>query len=336
MWGIYTSDSNRNLRAVQDMKTVAIIGGGLTGLLSLRHILNYHSLQPTLFEASSFVGGIWAYDGKANVYGHQHDHHTTHPSVYKNLVTNQSKQIMEFPDFKHENETLPSFFHHSYVLHYLQQFAAKFSLLRFIQFNRRVVKVFPISSNETTTPCRWNIVVSDGTKKDSFLNLIFDAVVVCNGHFTKPYIPKIRGFASFRGSSLHSRYYRQPDDFAQKTVLVIGASPSGVDISMDLTPIAKKVYLCNRLNQGKPLLNGLPNNVTEVGNNTRRWSYLRSFFLLSFYTTSNSTWAFIRQNKLLFTVWILISRKGFWDNIRLTLMNEIRNWIYLWRFYLYL
>ena len=74
----------------------------------------------------------------------------------------------------------------------------------------------------------------------------FDAVVVSNGHYSEPNTPDIPGMGSFPGIQLHSHNYRDPEAFRGKSVLVIGASNSGLDISREVAEVASKVYLAAR------------------------------------------------------------------------------------------
>lgn len=69
----------------------------------------------------------------------------------------------------------------------------------------------------------------------------FDAVVVCNGHYTVGHIPHIPGIESFPGESIHSHQYRVPEMFARKKVCILGASWSGIDIAMEISQYAEKV-----------------------------------------------------------------------------------------------
>ena len=54
-------------------------------------------------------------------------------------------------------------------------------------------------------------------------------------------MPPIPGLDKFSGCVDHSHYYRVPDSYANKTVVVLGASASGRDISLELSAVAKKV-----------------------------------------------------------------------------------------------
>jgi len=69
----------------------------------------------------------------------------------------------------------------------------------------------------------------------------FDAVVLCNGHYTVGHVPHIPGIESFRGGCIHSHQYRVPDIYANKNVCILGASWSGIDIAMEVAQHANKV-----------------------------------------------------------------------------------------------
>jgi cation diffusion facilitator CzcD-associated flavoprotein CzcO len=58
-------------------------------------------------------------------------------------------------------------------------------------------------------------------------SLVFDAVVVCNGHYVEPNLPEVAGAENFPGLQLHSHNYRLPGQFQGQAVLVVGASNSG-------------------------------------------------------------------------------------------------------------
>lgn len=55
----------------------------------------------------------------------------------------------------------------------------------------------------------------------------FDAIFICNGHYTVPYVPHFDGLDQFMGRKIHSHEYRRPEQLENETVLVIGAGPSG-------------------------------------------------------------------------------------------------------------
>ena len=69
----------------------------------------------------------------------------------------------------------------------------------------------------------------------------FDAVVLCNGHYTVGHIPHIPGIESFPGESIHSHQYRVPEVYSRKRVCILGASWSGIDIAIEVSQYAEKV-----------------------------------------------------------------------------------------------
>lgn len=68
-------------------------------------------------------------------------------------------------------------------------------------------------------------------------------VCVCNGHYEEPNSPNIEGIDTFKGVITHSHTYRNPQEFKGKTVALLGASASGVDLGSEIASVADKVYL---------------------------------------------------------------------------------------------
>ncbi|CAD6204443.1 unnamed protein product [Miscanthus lutarioriparius] len=131
---------------------------------------------------------------------------------------------------------------HEEVLRYLEAFARRFDLLRLVRFQTEVVRV-----------CRWNdgrwAVTSrklgekgSGAGEEEF----YDAIVVCNGHYTEPRIAAILGVDAWPGKQMHSHNYRVPEPFLNQVVIIVGASASAFDISRDIACVAKEVHVADR------------------------------------------------------------------------------------------
>ena len=69
----------------------------------------------------------------------------------------------------------------------------------------------------------------------------FDAVVVCNGHYSDARRAELPGAESFPGTIVHSHSYRDNQAFKGLTVTVIGASASGEDICREIALTADRV-----------------------------------------------------------------------------------------------
>lgn len=87
---------------------------------------------------------------------------------------------------------------------------------------------------------RWILAIKNLLTKETYTKG-FDAVIVCNGHFSKPYIPDIPGMKLFDGRIIHSHDYRSSKPYEEQNVIVIGAGPSGIDIALQLAKDAKQV-----------------------------------------------------------------------------------------------
>ncbi|KAM8930624.1 dimethylaniline monooxygenase [N-oxide-forming] 2-like [Pelodytes ibericus] len=226
-----------------NMKRVAVIGAGCSGLTAIKCCLD-EGLEPTCFEQSEDIGGLWRYtemveEGRA--------------SIYSSVVTNTSKEMMCYSDFPMP-EDFPAYLHNSKVLEYLRLYAEHFRLLKYIQFKTKVCRVTKHSDFATTG--QWEVVTE---KNGSLKKDIFGAILVSNGHFFKPYLPlhSFPGIEKFKGQYIHSRFYKKREDYQGKTVLVVGIGNSAGDIAAEISGTAKQVFLSTR--QGTWVLSRLSN-----------------------------------------------------------------------------
>ena len=60
-------------------------------------------------------------------------------------------------------------------------------------------------------------------------------------HFTAADIPSLADCCLEKQNVIHSHDYRKPEPFRDLIVCIVGAGPSGVDISIDVSSVAKKV-----------------------------------------------------------------------------------------------
>lgn len=225
-------------------RRVAVIGAGAAGLVSAREALR-EGLDVVIYEAADHVGGVWIYreDAEDDLLG-QAPTKAIHGSLYASLRTNLPREVMAFRDYpfdpsRGDSRQFPA---HERVREYLEDFARDYDLRRYIQFGTPVERVAPDGKGgwevtaETTQP--------------------FDAVMICNGHYSRPLVPRLPGMKSFPGLLMHSHNYRSPDRFAGKRVIVFGSGASGMDLAQELSQQAAEVIWCATIFRDAPPASG--------------------------------------------------------------------------------
>jgi dimethylaniline monooxygenase (N-oxide forming) len=197
------------------MRICVVGGGGAAGVCAIKYCLQ-KNLDVIGFEQTSSIGGTWVYTDKI---GFDEHNLPIHSSMYRSLHTNLPKELMCFPDFPfppHEKSFLPA----SKVLTYLRNYADEFQVPKNIKFNHHVVSVRPLQT--AVSGKLWEVLVKN-LITEAYETLQFDGVLVCNGHFSVPHIPKeFVGREVFKGHQMHSHDYRTNEIFTNKRVLVIG------------------------------------------------------------------------------------------------------------------
>jgi len=241
-------------------RRVAVVGAGAAGLIAT-HELSKAGLDVTCFEASDHVGGVWKYSSaKLN-------------AMYPTLRTNLPKEIMAyninepFPlcsttssssDAAAAAESTTSFCKHDEVQRYLEHFAvsAETDVLSKIRFNTSVERARFDTATQT-----WHLDCGGGDGEAKVDGGEYEALVVCNGHYSQPFIPLLPGAGEhFRGRVMHAKEYDgpKPDLFANKLVLIVGSRNSATDIAREISSLggATRVLVSdrNRNSQGDTTL----------------------------------------------------------------------------------
>jgi hypothetical protein len=222
---------------------VAVIGAGAAGLVTLRELLA-QGLDARCFERrSDCVGGTWALGGRGS-------------AMYSSLRTNLPKQVMQFRDspFARGTRQFPG---HAEVQAYLRAYVRAHDLAPHIALGRGVVSCR--RRTDAAAGGAWRLALEGGRQRGAAgddgggggASHSFDAVVVANGHFSRPHAPPLPGRAAFEAGGggrrvLHSFGYRDAVPFAGQTVVVVGAGASGVDISRELAAVCAAVHVAAR------------------------------------------------------------------------------------------
>jgi putative flavoprotein involved in K+ transport len=178
-----------------------VIGGGQAGLAAGYH-LQRKGLKFTALEAGAQATGSWS-------------------RYYKSLQLFSPARYSSLPGlpFPGDPERYPS---REEVIAYLKQYQAHFKLPVLTE-----AQVERVEKNGNT----FLLHTSKGH---------FEArtVVVASGAFSQPSIPAIEGQQVFTGHILHSAEYQEPQPFAGKRIVVVGAGNSAVQIAVELAQVA--------------------------------------------------------------------------------------------------
>jgi cation diffusion facilitator CzcD-associated flavoprotein CzcO len=140
----------------------------------------------------------------------------------------------------------PLFARHDYIRAYHIDFASHYHLLPNIHLNHNVLSASWVGNSSYG---HWNVTASRATDGSVF-HKSFDHIIVAAGNNHHPYSPTWEGVEGWRANTppgspkrdiLHSLYYRDPEQWRGRTVIVVGGSASGRDISTGLEHSARKV-----------------------------------------------------------------------------------------------
>uniref|UniRef100_A0A8C3DYS0 Flavin-containing monooxygenase n=1 Tax=Corvus moneduloides TaxID=1196302 RepID=A0A8C3DYS0_CORMO len=211
------------------VRRVAVIGAGVGGLVSVKCCLD-EGLDPICFESSEDIGGIWRY--------------TVMPSPGKRYRVgfNSFRGDMQLPRDPACSRQPQPFIGTS------PKHGVITDTWCFVGLWCKTTVLSVSKRPDFTTSGQWEVVTETGSVRESH---VFDAVMVCTGHYQEPYLPlaSFPGTESrFKGQHLHSREYKDVEAFRGKRVLVVGIGNTGGDLSVELSRVAAKVFLSTRSN----------------------------------------------------------------------------------------
>ncbi|KAM9324727.1 flavin-containing monooxygenase 5-like [Gastrophryne carolinensis] len=225
-------------------KKVAVIGAGASGLTAIKCCLD-EGLEPVCFEKTEDIGGLWRFKDVPE---------KDRASIYQSVIINTSKEMMAYSDYLMP-EDYPNYMHNSKVMDYFRLYAERFQLLPCIRFKTAVCSIQKRPDFPTTG--QWDVVTESEGKQETH---VFDAVLVCSGHHTYANLPlhSFPGIEHFKGQYFHSRDYKNTDPFRNKKIVVVGIGNTAVDLVVELSAVAKQVFLSTR--RGAWLLNRVYDN----------------------------------------------------------------------------
>ena len=202
-----------------DVKTVGIIGAGVSGLCTAKALLA-EGYECTVFERMGALGGVWA-DG------------------YLNFGVQVPKDLYEFPDWPLPKST-PDFTPGPVFQKYLSDYSDTFGVTPHIRFNTEVIACQRRAADLTG----WCLRTRSGAEETEHT---FDLIVVCVGTFSsRPQIPSYAGQERFAGVLMHNSQLKSVEQITGKKVVVVGYGKSGADAAFESSKVARETHLIVR------------------------------------------------------------------------------------------
>src|SRR3954452_13369850 len=200
---------------------VCVIRAGSSGIAAAK-VLHERGIAFDCLELSDRVGGNWVF-GNANGLS----------SSYRSLHINTSRERMEYSDFPMP-KSYPDFPHHSQIAEYFDDYVDHFGIRENIAFETGVEHAARRDDGV------WEGTIDGGETR------LYDAVVVANGHHWNPRMPEPAFPGHFDGEVLHAHHYIDADAWKGKKVVVLGMGNSAMDIAVEASYVADKVFLAAR------------------------------------------------------------------------------------------
>lgn len=192
------------------MSSTIIIGAGPAGL-ACAGALSKKGIPFQILEKSNHIAASWV-------------------NHYDRLSLHTIKELSHLPHLPFPEE-YPEYVPKNLLLEYYQKYCEHFNINPI--FN---AEVHAIQEKEK----EWQISCTNGQTYSSH------SIIICTGFNRIPNIPSWAGKASYTGSIMHSKDYKNAKQLSGNSVLVIGMGNSGAEIALDLSLSNKEVDLSVR------------------------------------------------------------------------------------------
>ena len=213
-----------------------IIGAGSSGIAGAK-ALHERGIPFDCYEKSDRIGGNWVFGNRNGL-----------SSAYRTLHINTSRERMEYSDFQMP-KSFPDFPHHTHIAKYFNDYVDHFGFRDRIRFETGVAHIARRDDGV------FEVELENGETH------LYDAVMVANGHHWDARWPEPAFPGEFSGRQMHAHDYKDPEEFRDKRVVILGMGNSAMDLAVDSSYAAAETYLAARRGawvipkyvEGKPL-----------------------------------------------------------------------------------
>ncbi|GIX93648.1 flavin-containing monooxygenase 5 [Caerostris darwini] len=212
---------------------IAVIGGGFCGIGALVQLQEEGGFELVCFEKTDKPGGTWCY---------REESMEAVASIMPATIINHSKEMGALSDFPPPKE-FNVYMKHYELYRYITEYAKSKDIFKYIQYNSEVLEVR--RANDYKDTGRW-IVTVKSTISNEVSTDVYDGVLLCVGHINRPKMPHYPGQDLFKGDISHTHTLKGVEKYKDKNVVVVGMGCSGLDAAVEISNVAKHVYLSTR------------------------------------------------------------------------------------------
>jgi cation diffusion facilitator CzcD-associated flavoprotein CzcO len=212
-----TQDGARPAAKSELALRVAVIGAGMSGILTAIKLREAGIDDFTVYEKAERLGGTWR--------------DNTYPGLSCDVPSHLYRYSFEpNPEWSH------LFSPGAEIQDYLEQVARKYGVAPLIEFATEISKAEYVEG-------RWRLETRDG-KTD-----IVDVVIAASGVLREPAYPDIEGLESFAGATFHSARWNHDVSLTGRRVGIIGTGSTAIQIVPAIVDQVAKVALFQRTAQ---------------------------------------------------------------------------------------
>ncbi|KAK6080400.1 allantoate permease [Seiridium cupressi] len=182
-----------------------------------------------------------AINSEAERYAHTGAHEHLHSNLPPSIMCFSQEPIPELVSERSLVRYGPDspFRHREVVREWVESIFTRGSHRNLVEFGT-IVELVEYKDDEWTLTLR---KLSEDQQKNHWWQEKFDKLVVATGHYYVPYIPDTYGLVkydeAFPGRIMHTKHYRNIEDFRDKRVVVVGGSISAFDVVHDIRTVSK-------------------------------------------------------------------------------------------------
>ena len=199
--------------------TVAIVGGGLSGLATAIQLVRAGVRSFTVVEQSDGVGGTWR------------------DNTYPGAACDVPSHLYSF-SFAPKTDWSRRFAGQPEILDYAEDLVDRFHLGPHLQLGTTVTSAHFDESDD-----RWHLRLRDATGERG---IVADTVVFACGQLNRPHLPDVEGLDRFAGPSWHSARWDHSVDLAGRRVAVVGTGASAIQFVPPVAAAASSTTVFQR------------------------------------------------------------------------------------------